>query len=115
MRRTLFSVLALGMLGLSVGCKTSSTHGVCDCEVDDHCATRQPWVAHGPGAAPHGTSVGTLGAPLPTGTPVNGAPVAAPLPNGAPTTAIPAATMPPVESRDLPKTETREPRPEKGL
>jgi hypothetical protein len=41
--------MAAGLFGLLSGC--CHTHGVCDCDLDDHCYTRQPWIHH-PGIAP---------------------------------------------------------------
>jgi hypothetical protein len=68
MRRLLFSALALSWLGLLTGCHCITSHGVCDCDIDDHCASRQPWVAMG--AAPAlGTPVEYAPAPLPKGAP----------------------------------------------
>ncbi len=45
MRRLFISLLAMSFVGAVVGC--SHTHGVCDCENDDPCATRAPWVHTG--------------------------------------------------------------------
>jgi hypothetical protein len=41
----LFSFLAVALLG-SLGCCHHS-HGVCDCEEDNYCASRAPWIQHG--------------------------------------------------------------------
>jgi len=49
MRRLFFSLLALSFVGTVLGCR--HTHGVCDCEADDPCCTRAPWVQRG-GAEP---------------------------------------------------------------
>jgi hypothetical protein len=51
MRRLLFSLLAISLIGTLVGCRTS--HGICDCghDFDDPCAYRAPWVSE---AAPKG-------------------------------------------------------------
>lgn len=50
MRRVLFSLLALSLMTVVAGC--CHTHGVCDCDIDDHCFTRQPWLRHGGVAQP---------------------------------------------------------------
>jgi hypothetical protein len=44
MRRVLYSLVAVGLFGMLAGC--CHTHGVCDCDYDDHCYTRQPWIGH---------------------------------------------------------------------
>jgi hypothetical protein len=46
MRRLLLSILGLCGLGL-VGCHHVCSHGACDCEFDDHCCTRAPYIHYG--------------------------------------------------------------------
>ena len=48
MRRFMLSLCALSLLGAMVGCKGTRWRGACDCEFDDHCCTRQPWVSQSP-------------------------------------------------------------------
>lgn len=74
MRRFVFSLLAFALV-LTTGCKHVCMHGVCDCEIDDHCCSRQPWV-------------NAAAVPLP---PVLGAPIEAP-----------PRAMPPADTRALP-------------
>ena len=50
MRRLFFCLLALTMTGMLQGCR--HTAGVCDCEYDDPCASRSPWIQHHDGALP---------------------------------------------------------------
>jgi hypothetical protein len=59
MRRLLFSLLAMCLLSVNVGCR-STTHGICDCtsDFDEPCTWRAPWLNESK-AAPH-----------PAGTPV---------------------------------------------
>ena len=47
MRRLLFSLLAMSLMSVLVGCH--ATHGVCDCgcDIDEPCAYRAPWVNEG--------------------------------------------------------------------
>jgi len=73
MRRLMFLLIAVSFLGPLVGCNTcgsgcgltsncgtsgcstgrcgagdrSHSHGICDCEHDDYCSSRTPWVRHG--------------------------------------------------------------------
>ncbi len=61
MRRSFFAVLVLSFSWAMVGCY--STHGVCDCDRDDHCAHRTPWVEYSATPAP------VIAAPLPAATP----------------------------------------------
>ena len=72
MRRLLLSVLALSALGLTTGCKSARMHGVCDCTIDDPCATRAPWVQQ-PGPSPKlmPPAEGRMLAPVPV-TPTKG-------------------------------------------
>ncbi|MCI0641808.1 MAG: hypothetical protein L0Y72_20510 [Gemmataceae bacterium] len=54
MRRLLFSLFALCFMGAMAGCCT--THGVCDCDFEDHCSTRAPWIqVSAPSASTGGT------------------------------------------------------------
>ena len=46
MRRMMMLVIAVGFLGSMAGCHWMHSHGICDCEVDDHCSTRSPWVRY---------------------------------------------------------------------
>ena len=103
MRRGFLSLVALGLVGLA-GCYCS--HGVCDCICDDHCCTREPWIAYGPPPLP-GPYIG-LGAPI--GPPVDvpaGAPVGPPVsvPHDAPV----APAAPPVETAPAPPAATPAP------
>jgi hypothetical protein len=81
MRRLFLSVLGLAGLGLA-GCHHVCSHGVCDCEIDDHCCTRAPW-AHcygGPLPAALGVPIAPSGPiDLPSGPPM---PSAKELPKG---------------------------------
>ena len=43
MRTWMLLIVTIGLLSTSVGCKRIWTHGVCDCEMDNHCYTRTPW------------------------------------------------------------------------
>ena len=61
MRRVL-SLMAAGLLGLAGCCHT---HGVCDCEIDDYCTSRQPWLVHGPVAGLPGPLAAPVGEALP--------------------------------------------------
>ncbi|MCI0376658.1 MAG: hypothetical protein L0215_03550 [Gemmataceae bacterium] len=55
MRRLLFSLFALCFMGALAGCCTS--HGVCDCDFEDHCSTRAPWIqVSSPGSSHTGGS-----------------------------------------------------------
>ena len=54
MRRMMLILVALSFIGPLAGCRTS--HGVCDCEHDDHCSTRAPWLGHG-SVAPAGEMI----------------------------------------------------------
>ena len=46
MRRLMLILVALSFLGSMSGCKHACPHGMCDCEYDDHCATRSPWMRY---------------------------------------------------------------------
>ena len=46
--RRLMLLVAVGILGSLAGCKLIHSHGVCDCEDDDHCYTRAPWIRLAP-------------------------------------------------------------------
>jgi hypothetical protein len=75
MRRVFLSVLSLSGLAL-VGCDHVCSHGVCDCDFDDHCSTRAPWV-HMAGHVAFGEHIG----------PVQATPIPAPeMPKGSPAT-----------------------------
>lgn len=43
MRATILGIAASVLVGLS-GCHWMHSHGVCDCEYDDYCTSRTPWV-----------------------------------------------------------------------
>ena len=48
--RYLMLMAAFALLLTSMaGCHWSHAHGVCDCEFDDYCSSRSPWVRFGPG------------------------------------------------------------------
>ena len=61
-------------LGIRTGCGTGScgtgscagkhahSHGICDCDFDDYCASRAPWIRLGVHSEP---AVGPAGEPLP--------------------------------------------------
>ena len=49
MRRVLFGLLAAGLAGIVAGCCHS--HGNCDCDVDDYCSSRAPWLTHDQGVS----------------------------------------------------------------
>lgn len=95
MRRVLFFLIAASFLGTMVGCNTCGSrgcgqdncsvrggatggrthaHGICDCDHDDHCSSRSPWVRHGHAApvthvvpAPVGETVPVAPKVLPDG------------------------------------------------
>lgn len=48
MRRMMFLLVAVSLLGSLAGCKLTHSHGVCDCYEDNHCADRAPWVQIAP-------------------------------------------------------------------
>jgi hypothetical protein len=66
MRRLMLLLVAVSVLGtLSGCCGHSFSHGVCDCEQDNHCAERAPWLQT---AAPiSGETINTAPAKLPEG------------------------------------------------
>ena len=90
MRRLLLALTALSLLGALVGCKSAGpcVRGACDCEFDDHCYSRQPWVGQG------GTILGgpSAGGPIVTSP---GGTVVTP-PNGTIITPGPAAPSGPI-------------------
>jgi hypothetical protein len=48
MRHWMLSIVVLSMLISMVGCKCHPhMHGICDCDYDDHCVTRAPWLRNG--------------------------------------------------------------------
>lgn len=47
MRRIMLCLMAVGLFGLVGGCHSMHSHGICDCEQDDYCSSRQPWALHG--------------------------------------------------------------------
>ncbi|MBM3995514.1 MAG: hypothetical protein FJ303_15365 [Planctomycetes bacterium] len=62
MRNWMFVLVAVGMLASLVGCQCGSScrggwtpggrainaHGICDCEDDNYCASRAPWLQGAP-------------------------------------------------------------------
>jgi hypothetical protein len=57
MRRLMFLMVALSFLGALSGCgcvfqPRMNMHGICDCEQDDHCASRSPWIRYNTPAVP---------------------------------------------------------------
>jgi hypothetical protein len=49
MRRLMLLVIAVGFFSSLAGCQCRSfSHGVCDCEYDNHCASRAPWLKDTP-------------------------------------------------------------------
>jgi hypothetical protein len=79
-----FAALAL-VLGSLAGCKVSHAHGVCDCEFDDYCSSRSPWVRFGPA----GLDVPVAAVPV---TPAPGADFVPP---------APAKSLPDLKKKDL--------------
>ncbi len=63
MRRLMFMLVSVSLLTMLAGCCSAfHSHGICDCEEDDWCASRSPWVRTGsPAPAP----VESLPAPTP--------------------------------------------------
>jgi hypothetical protein len=51
MRRLMLSMLVVSALISMVGCQCIWTHGICDCEPDEYCSSRSPWIMHGSTAA----------------------------------------------------------------
>ena len=45
MRHLMLSLFVVSLLFSMAGCHTS--HGVCDCVIDDHCSSRSPWIRLG--------------------------------------------------------------------
>jgi hypothetical protein len=43
MRTWMLMIVAVGLLTTLMGCKSGHSHGVCDCDPDNHCYTRTPW------------------------------------------------------------------------
>ncbi|HZZ79184.1 MAG TPA: hypothetical protein VFE62_11735 [Gemmataceae bacterium] len=73
MRRVLLFLASICVISLLAGCHLYHWHGVCDCQMDDYCSSRSPWIRTGavaPGltpapveyVAPPGT---TVPAPMP--------------------------------------------------
>ena len=54
--RTLIVSAVLVLVGSLVGCCASHSHGICDCEFEDYCTSRSPWVRGSVMAAPIGTA-----------------------------------------------------------
>jgi hypothetical protein len=52
--RTLIVSAVLVFLGSLVGCGHTHSHGICDCEFEDYCTSRSPWVRGGVMVAPAG-------------------------------------------------------------
>ncbi len=49
MRRWMLFFAVVVFVGSLAGCKCRSfSHGVCDCEIDNHCHTRAPWTRNAP-------------------------------------------------------------------
>jgi hypothetical protein len=44
MRRLMLLLVGVSLLSMLAGCHCFHTHGICDCEEDDHCSSRSPWV-----------------------------------------------------------------------
>ena len=61
--RTFLMTAALLVLGSLAGCSHQHSHGICDCEYDDYCASRSPWVRGNVMAAPVQTTTGEKIAP----------------------------------------------------
>jgi hypothetical protein len=61
MRHFMLLLVGVGLLSLLTGCcNCFHSHGICDCEEDDHCSSRSPWV--------HGSATGlpeAIGEPMP--------------------------------------------------
>jgi hypothetical protein len=76
MRRLMLSLCALSLLGAMVGCKGTHTRGACDCQDEDQCYTRQPWVSSSPPGGiypppPSGGPGGVPGHPAPMPPPLD--------------------------------------------
>jgi hypothetical protein len=52
MRRLMLLLVAWSFIGVLSGCHCVFTHGICDCDYDDHCASRSPWIRTGMLATP---------------------------------------------------------------
>ena len=50
--RHLTLIAAAMFLACLAGCKHSHSHGICDCELDDHCSSRSPWIRYSPALDP---------------------------------------------------------------
>jgi hypothetical protein len=50
--RTFLMTAALVAIGSLAGCMHTHSHGICDCDLDDHCTSRSPWVRTNTMAAP---------------------------------------------------------------
>jgi len=70
MRATILAIAASVLVGLS-GCHWMHSHGVCDCEFDDYCSSRTPWVRSTgmPPAIVNGTIPSTPSEPIPAPAP----------------------------------------------
>ena len=44
MRRLMLLLVGVSLLTMLAGCNCFHSHGICDCEYDDHCASRSPWI-----------------------------------------------------------------------
>jgi len=43
----MLSIFVVGALISLVGCSNCNfTHGICDCQVDDYCTSRSPWLRY---------------------------------------------------------------------
>jgi hypothetical protein len=83
MRRLLFMLVSVTLLTMLAGCQgIFHAHGVCDCEDDEYCSSRSPWV-HGAHMVP--------AIPLTTTLPAEAVPAPAPMP----------AKLPDVKKKDL--------------
>jgi hypothetical protein len=82
MRRLMLLLVAVSFLGFMTGCRSSqcggcgsggqgghgiNSHGVCDCEFDDHCFERAPWTRYAPPATSAAEPIGTPPTKMPDG------------------------------------------------
>jgi hypothetical protein len=44
MRRMMVFLVGVSLLSMLAGCNCFHSHGICDCEDDDHCSSRSPWI-----------------------------------------------------------------------
>jgi hypothetical protein len=52
MRRLIGLLACACVMSVLAGCNLYHWHGVCDCQYDDYCSSRAPWVRQGGAVAP---------------------------------------------------------------